>query len=352
MKPVLHIMSLPHTSTTWDFSWCAYTMKALKLARMMEKRGYVVNLYASTESDFERTVPCVMAPPTAKVTEPEWSPKYFEAMNTKAIYEMQKIIQPKDLILLTTGWPQKLIADAFPDNMAVEYGVGYEGTFSPFKVFESYAWMHTSYGYRGHGPGLNSMNLQGCWYDCVIPNYFEVDQFPEGDGSGDYLLYIGRLIELKGVNIAVETAKRTGLRLVVAGQGTPPEGCQYKGVVGPEERSALMGNARAVMVPSLYLEPFGGVNVEAQICGTPVITTDWGAFPETVEQGVTGFRCHTPAEFDAAVENVKQLYRSKIRERAIAKYSTDAVAPLYDTYFKRLMALYEGKGFNAVARSA
>jgi glycosyltransferase involved in cell wall biosynthesis len=327
-------------------------MKALKLARMMDKLGYVVNLYASTESDFKNTVPCVMAPPTAKVTEPEWSPKYFEAMNTKAIYEMQKTIQPKDLILLTTGWPQKLIADAFPDNMAVEYGVGYEGTFSPFKVFESYAWMHTSYGYRGHGPGINSMNLQGSWYDCVIPNYFEIDQFPEGDGSGDYLLYIGRLIELKGVNIAVETAKRTGLRLVVAGQGTPPEGCQYKGVVGPEERSALMGNARAVLVPSLYLEPFGGVCVESQICGTPVITTDWGAFPETVEQGRTGFRCHTPAEFDAAVTDVLTLDRKYIRDRAISKYSTDAIAPLYDTYFKRLMDLYDGIGFNAVTRGS
>ncbi len=349
-KPALHIVSLPHTSTTWEFSWCAYSMKALKLARMMDKLGYVVNLYASTESDFPNTIPCVLAPPTAKVTEPEWSPKYFEAMNNRAIYEMQKTIQPRDLILLTTGFPQKIISDAFPNNMAVEYGVGYEGTFSPFKVFESYAWMHTSYGYRGHGPGLNSMNLQGNFYDCVIPNYFEVDQFPEGDGSGDYLFYIGRLIDLKGVNIAVETAKRTGLRLVVAGQGTPPEGCQYKGVVGPEERSALMGNARAVLVPSLYLEPFGGVCVESQICGTPVITTDWGAFPETVEQGRTGFRCRTPAEFDAAVTDVLTLDRKYIRDRAISKYSTDAIAPLYDTYFQRLMDLYEGQGFNATAR--
>jgi glycosyltransferase involved in cell wall biosynthesis len=351
MKPALHIVSLPHTSTTFEYSWCAYTMKALKLARMMEKLDYKVYLYASTESIFENTIPCVMGPPTAQVTEPEWTPKYFEAMNNKAIFEMKKIIQPKDLILLTTGIPQLAIAQAFPDNMCVEYGVGYEGTISPFKVFESYAWMHTSYGYRGaHQPGINSMNLQGNWYDCVIPNYFEIDQFPEGNGSGDYLFYIGRLIELKGVNIAVETAHRTGLQLVVAGQGVPPEGCQYKGVVGPEERSALMGNARAVLVPSLYLEPFGGVCVESQICGTPVITTDWGAFPETVEQGKTGFRCRTPAEFDTAVTDVLTLDRKYIRERAIAKYSTDAIAPLYDTYFQRLIDLYEGVGFNATAR--
>jgi len=347
-KPALHIISLPHTSTTWDFSWCAYTMKALKLARMMEKLGYVVYLYASTESIFENTIPCVMAPPTAKVTEPEWSLKYFEAMNTKVIYEIQKRIQPKDLILLTTGLPQKPIADAFPNNQPVEYGVGYEGVFSNFKVFESNAWMHTVYGWQQGLGKMSIMNAQGRFYDTVIPNYFEVDQFPMGTGEGNYLLYIGRLIDLKGIGIAMDTAKRSGLELVVAGQGDPQSvaGATYRGVVGPEERSELMGNARAVLVPSLYLEPFGGVNVEAQLCGTPVITTDWGAFPETVEDGKTGFRCRTMAEFTKAVEDVGKLKRTYIRKRAIDKYSAPVVAKQYDRYFKNLMGLY-GAGFNA-----
>ena len=120
----------------------------------------------------------------------------------------------------------------------------------------------------------------------------------------------------------------------------------YRGVVGPEERSELMGNARAVLVPSLYLEPFGGVNVEAQLCGTPVITTDWGAFPETVEDGKTGFRCRTMAEFTKAVEDVGKLKRTYIRKRAIDKYSAPVVAKQYDRYFKNLMGLYGG-GFNA-----
>ena len=206
--------------------------------------------------------------------------------------------------------------------------------------------MHSIYGFKAGQAQQEIMSAPGVFYNQVIPNYFEVDQFPKGSGAGDYLFYIGRMIPMKGLEIAVEMSKRSGVPLILAGHGEPPEYGTYVGVVSPEERSKLMGNARAVVVPSLYLEPFGGVNVEAQLCGTPVITTDWGAFPETVEQGVSGFRCHTLAEFAQAVEDVKGLDRTKIRKRAISKYSSEVVATQYDTYFQRLSGLF-GEGFNA-----
>jgi glycosyltransferase involved in cell wall biosynthesis len=346
VKPALHVISLPHTSCTWAWSWCAYTMKALKLARMMDKIGYDVTLYASDESIFPNTVPCVYGPATAEVTEPKWNLDYFELMNRKVIKELKNRAGPQDIICLTTGNPQAPIADSFPDNLICEYGIGYSGILNrSHHVFESYAWMHSIYGFRtGQQPPKEIMSAPGVFYDQVIPNYFEVDQFPKGTGEGDYLLYVGRMIPMKGLDIAVETAKRSGLPLVLAGQGTPPEYGEYVGVVGPDERSRLMGNARAILVPSLYLEPFGGVSAEAQICGTPVISTDWGAFPENVEQGKTGYRCHTIAEFAKAVEDVKSLDREYIRERAISKWSTEVISLQYDTYFERLQGLY-GDGF-------
>jgi glycosyltransferase involved in cell wall biosynthesis len=81
-------------------------------------------------------------------------------------------------------------------------------------------------------------------------------------------------------------------------------------------------------------------------CGTPVITTDWGAFTETVQQGKTGFRCNTLAEFVQAAQDAEALDRNAIREYAISRYSTDVVRHQYDAYFKRLATL-QGKGWYA-----
>ena len=74
--------------------------------------------------------------------------------------------------------------------------------------------------------------------------------------------------------------------------------------------------------------------------GTPVITTDWGAFTETVVDGVTGFRCRTFGEFVEAVELAPTLDRKAIRERALTTYSLEAITPRYERYFRRLADLW------------
>jgi glycosyltransferase involved in cell wall biosynthesis len=112
-----------------------------------------------------------------------------------------------------------------------------------------------------------------------------------------------------------------------------------------------MGNAIATFVPTLYLEPFGNVNIESQACGTPVITTDWGAFTETVVEGVTGFRCRSVEEFILATQNVKNLDRKAIRDRAVSLYSVDVIAKQYEKYFNRLMTLW-GDGWYTEGNNA
>jgi glycosyltransferase involved in cell wall biosynthesis len=91
----------------------------------------------------------------------------------------------------------------------------------------------------------------------------------------------------------------------------------------------------------LYLEPFGGVAVEAQFCGTPVITTDWGAYPETVAHGITGFRCRYLGEFLDAVEQCRGLDPVLINRRAVDRFSMGVVAHQYEAYFSRLTTLQE-----------
>jgi glycosyltransferase involved in cell wall biosynthesis len=192
----------------------------------------------------------------------------------------------------------------------------------------------------------------------VIANSFDAEDFPLGPG-GDYALFVGRLIRRKGLEIAVETTRALGVELVIAGQGVVDSGpgwlqgidyrveadhVRHVGVVGPEERARLMGGAAFVMTPSIYLEPFCGVAVEAMMCGTPVVASDWGAFTETIQQDATGFRCRVLSEFVAAGKMADRLDRQAIHDYAHSRYSTDVVRHQYDHYLQRLATL-RGKGW-------
>jgi glycosyltransferase involved in cell wall biosynthesis len=307
---------------------------------MMESLGHEVRVYEGPKfSRFIKHPKKQSNPPSWDYHDPFWA-----EMNEKVIEAIGHSFNAGDYLGVIAGRAQEPIAKAFAGKLTpVEYGVGYEGTFSPFRVFESYAWMHTIYGYQ-----QGAFAADGKFYDAVIPNSFAAEDFPEGDGKGDYLLYIGRLIERKGLQVVADLQKATGLPLVVAGSGDSsllPPGTDYRGVVGPKERSALYGGARATLVPTLYVGPFEGVAVESQLCGTPVITTDWGAFVETVQPG-SGYRCRTLQEFVDAAENAQYLDRHKIRKHALAQWSTDTVRFRYQNYFERLEGLKTNGWYN------
>ena len=177
-------------------------------------------------------------------------------------------------------------------------------------------------------------------FDSVIPNFFDPAEFtPRAGHGGDYLLFLGRHTPRKGLAVVAEVAKHTGLRVLTAGQGQERvPGAEYVGVVGPAARAELLAGAAAVLAFTTYLEPFGGVAVEAMLSGTPAITTDYGAFTETVAEGVSGFRCHTLAEFVAAVDAAQSLDRAGVAAWA-QRYTMDAVAPLYAAHLARLATL-------------
>ena len=100
----------------------------------------------------------------------------------------------------------------------------------------------------------------------------------------------------------------------------------------------------AVICPSIYVEPFCGVNVEAQLCGIPVIASDHGAFTETIENIKAGLICHTIQDFRHGVEMAinREFNRIYVRERAIKKFSMYNVAKTYDYIFKSTLDIYNG----------
>jgi glycosyltransferase involved in cell wall biosynthesis len=339
-----HIVALPHTQITKEFAGCAFTEKVRRFCIMMHNLGHEVFLYAGDEVEAPVTelITCVSKKQqeaalagVAHYTQFPFNGWLWDSFNAKAITEIADRIEKEDFICLIGGSAQKPIADAFPAHLAVEFGVGYGGVFAKYRVFESYAWMHSIYaGWK------NPTTADGQFYDAVIPGYLEPEMFPLGDGQGDYYLFIGRLIDRKGYRIAQEVCERLGKRLILAGPGEQSGYGEFVGSVGPEERAKLMGGAIATFAPTLYVEPFGNVVIESQACGTPTITTDWGAFTENNPDGISGFRCRTLAEFMQAAEGVKYLDRAKIRNRAVSLYNLDTIGLQYEAYFQRLLTLW------------
>jgi hypothetical protein len=338
---------MPHTQTTLDFTACAFTEKVRKFCIMMKNMGHTVYLYSGdqNEAPCDEHIQCFNeGDRLAVVGEGHYTQASFDyrlphwiAFNARVGSEIQKRKEPQDFICVMGGLANKQIADMHPEMMTVEFGIGYGGVFAKYKVFESYAWMHTVYGSLAGSPNA----ADGAFFDDVIPAYIEPELFPFVETPSDYLLFMGRLIERKGYEIALQVAKYMKKEFIVAGQGRYPTYGIYKGVVGPKERAELFGNAMVSFAPTIYVEPFGTVVIESQMCGTPTLTTDWGAFTETVTNGFNGYRCRTFKQFVEAVDKSQYLDRKAIHDNAMNKYSLQAIQVRYDEYFKRLLTLWE-----------
>jgi len=260
-----------------------------------------------------------------------------------------------DFFLASWGWGHKPIADALGNSvLTVEPGIGYKDTFCKYRVFESYNWMSHIYG-RGlpNKKGKLTTVENGCYFDAVIPNYFDPDDFDfTPDDKEDYFLYLGRMIKRKGIEVVQEIAKTTGIHVKLAGQGslkTPPpsmgEIIEYVGFADAEKRRGLLSKAKGLLMPTSYLEPFGGVSIESLISGTPVICTDWGVFPETIPHGVVGYRCRSLDQFVWAVKNIDNISPQVCRDYALANFSLDRVASMYQEYFEMVNSLWDKKGW-------
>jgi glycosyltransferase involved in cell wall biosynthesis len=344
-----HLLGLAHVPTHTDICSCAYTQKIVRLARMLKSYGHTVFFYGGEGSNVECDQSfTVISDKNRKICygEYDWKKDFFKhdpkdyahrTFNKNAIDAINGNKKAGDILLCPMGNYDKPICDEVQIPLTVESGIGYTGVFAQYKVWESYGWMNHVYGQMKQENGL--------WYDTVIPNCYDTKEFHNGPKL-DYFLFIGRLISRKGLSVAAEVTAKLGKKLIVAGQGdlskvdafdlTKYSNVTHIGTVDPEMRANLMSNAIATFVPTWYIGPFEGVHVESMLCGTPVITTDWGVFPETNIHGVTGYRCRTFDEFLWAAKKVNELDSNVIQKYAQENFSIERGASLYNAYFQSL----------------
>ena len=344
-----HVLGIPHTATNKDYSGCAFTQKVLNLCKMLVEQGHYVMYYGNELSKVECDEHIIVTH-KEDILEPinllnyDTNGPTYEKFNKNCIEEIGKRKESKDFLMCP--WPvHKVIADQHPDLIVVESGIGYSvGHFAPFKIFESYAILHAYYGLKA-AERANHFE----WYSHVIPNYFDPIDFEYSSVKEDYLLFLGMRHggEGKGYNIARDAARDAGIKLIVAGPDTPkdlPEHVEYVGLLGVEERKKYLSKAKALIAPSIFLEPFCGAQVEAFLSGTPVISSDWGAFVEYNIQGKTGFRCRTHWEFVNAIKNINEIKPIDCYNWA-QQFTLEEVAKKYTEYCTSVMKIYTGKGW-------
>ncbi|MHB8621110.1 MAG: glycosyltransferase family 4 protein, partial [Chloroflexota bacterium] len=188
-------------------------------------------------------------------------------------------------------------------------------------------------------------------YLATVYNGIDLSEFTfRARPSGGYLLYLGRFHPEKGVHLAVQVARRTGLRLIISGihqdldywkTEVEPfidgDQVQFVGPSGPAQRDELMGNALASLHLVTRPERFGLTIVESLACGTPVIAMDLGSPREILGHGVSGFLVHSLDEAVDAVGKLATIDRAACRQWVAARFTVDHMVDAYTAVYERLL---------------
>ena len=212
-----------------------------------------------------------------------------------------------------------------------------------FMAYKELPFVSLSNAERTMLPGLN--------YVATVHNGIRVDDFPFEPVKDDYLLFAGRLAPEKGPAEAVELARRTGRRLLIAGMIEPQhedyfntkvkphvdgKQIEYLGLLSQKDLAPYYRKAAAVLFLINWCEPFGLVAVEAQASGTPVIATRYGALPEIIREGQTGFVIDSVDQAASAVERLGEIDPAACRKNVEERFSLSVMAQGYESVYRKL----------------
>lgn len=353
----LHLLGLFHTIPTPEFSHCAFTGRVIRFGKMMLPFGHEVIEYSNEGSTALATEQVVIlgAEEFRELKDLYRQEQPYQAASIDSMLyrrfcaildrELVRRVRPGDIVCHPFGIAHAYLGRLLPQARHVEIGIGYNDCAFPLRIYETYQWWAWHQGKE---------RSAGNAYQWVCPMMYDLDEWEPQPQPGRYLLYFGRVIEVKGLQIVKEIARRVDMPVKVVGEADSdwlaefskdvPPNMEFVSPVTGTARSELLGNAYAMLMPTLYTEPFGGAGVEGMLCGTPLLGSDFGAFSETIQHGFNGFRCKMLGDWLQAVRQVGQLDRSAIAEAARGKYSLEAVGQQMDRIIRQIESL-NGEGW-------
>ncbi len=313
---------------------------AFNIADGMRRRGLDVTLFATGNSRFEGKLVSVV--PVGLSEDPALAGEVYTALH---IGELFRRLEQFDLVHNNFDWKPLTyaIGSKGPPLLTTVHG------FSSPQILAAYyacAWrsFFCSISDADRDPGLE--------YLATTYNGINPKDFTFSDKPGDYLVFLGRFHPEKGTHLAIEIAKRAGVRLKMAAipqdeayfrKEVAPhidgDRVQFLGQVEREARDELLSGALALVHMTTRPERFGLTMIEAMACGAPVLGARMGSIPEIVLDGVTGFLCDSVDDAVKKVPLLRRLDRTACRARVEAEFTVERMIDRYLVAYDRALAL-------------
>jgi glycosyltransferase involved in cell wall biosynthesis len=313
-----------------------------ELVEGLVERGHDVELFATGDSRSTAELRSLYA-------EAQWPPEMLTDLNHVS-WAMQQIVERGPFDVIHAHSAVALGCARLAPGIPVVYTIHHERD-EPLSAFYAFCqdahYVAISEDQRRREIPLRNVDVI---HHGLEPAKFECSSRP----AGDYVCFVGRFSRVKGPHIAIDAARRAGLSIRIAGEIHPPDErwaatelrhrlaaphVEYLGPIGLADKAPLLRDARALLAPIEWNEPFGLILVEAMLSGCPVIAFGRGSVPELVEPGRTGF---VAASVDDMVELIRPgglvdtFDRRQCRALAIERFSRDRMVTDHLALYERI----------------
>lgn len=340
------------------------------LANLLAKRGHNVTLFASSDSSTKGKYTLVKVLDKSyrqRLSENPKTSKYQfskdeAAACIKTLYLIKKgnfdIVHDNSHHFLGLVLNRKYFKIPFTLTIHLPFvsfqSINIVKELSKFENFNNY-YIAISNNQKKSSKGINVFDVN---YNGIDAKTFTFNNKPK-----NYLLWIGRIIDGKGLDVAIEVSRRLNLPLKIVGPVIDGDyfskqkkkftkNCQYLGEIYNDSLIKIYQNAKVFLFPINWEEPFGLVMIEAMACGTPVVAFDRGAVSEIVKGGMTGFIC-PPNDIKAMVRDVKRIYdmpkeeyqnmRLACRKHVKENFTVEKMVSGYETIYQKVIADWKKK---------
>jgi glycosyltransferase involved in cell wall biosynthesis len=318
----------------------AWETVASNIAEGLVARGWDVTLFASRDSVTRAHLHAVVDRGYAE--DPAVDPKVAEYLHISETFE-----HAADFDLIHSHYD--FMALTYTRLVKTPVLTTIHGFSSPkiMPVYEKYRdGYFVSISDSDRAPGLN--------YLATVYNGIDLSLYPLQESGGDHLVFLGRIHPDKGVHLAIEVARLSGRRLIIAGiiQDQPyfrrqvephidDQKVRYIGPVGVAEKNELFARACALIHLNTIPERFGLVLAEANAAGLPVVAMDLGSCREVIKDGETGFLVNNVSEAIEALERLPEIDRTACRQRVQQCFSIKTMVEAYERVYSTIFDLEE-----------